>query len=236
MSTASTRSRIAFAVDFPTLAEAEGTVRAIASHVGVLKIGLELYLHEGSRAVSWAQGLGFNVFLDLKLHDIPKTVERAVENLLELRPRYLTVHASGGSSMLKAAAHAAAGAKGPLTLLAVTVLTSLDDRDLQTLGLANVDVQTLRLATLAKDAGIGGVVCSPLEISRIRSELGPELVLATPGVRLAASDDDQKRVASPEDAIRAGATLLVVGRPIRDAVDPAKAAADILASAAKGLT
>lgn len=229
----SARERLVFALDYPTLEEARGAASLVAPAVGVLKVGLELFTREGPRAVGLGEELGLDVFLDLKLHDIPQTVEGAVASAAALGARYLTVHASGGAAMLeraaKAAARVAAPKKKPLTVLAVTVLTSLDAGDLQAMGIQEEPGEhVLRLARIAWGAGIRGFVTSPAEVSAVRRELGPEALLVTPGVRPAGSDvKDQKRVATPARAIAEGADLLVVGRPIRDAIDPLEAARSI---------
>jgi len=199
---------------------------------GVLKVGLELFVREGPRAVGLGQDLGSDIFLDLKLHDIPETVRRAVGSAAALGVRYLTVHTGGGPRMLEAAVAAAQGSG--VTLLGVTVLTSLDARDLEAVGVAGGPAeQTVRLAKLAQSVGIPGLVCSTAEVARLRTELGPDVVLVTPGIRpRGAKADDQKRVGTPASAISAGSTLLVVGRPIRDADDPAEAARTIVAEIA----
>lgn len=225
------RLRLAFALDYPTLEAARQGAARVVESVGVLKIGLELFVQEGPSATRLGAELGCDVFLDLKLHDIPETVERAVASAAELGVRYLTVHASGGPRMLEQAALRARKENPDLIVLAVTVLTSLDETDLRATGVeATPAAQALRLARLARDAGVGGLVCSSAEVGTLRRELGPELVLVTPGIRPAGSSgaDDQKRVGTPEDAIRAGASVLVVGRPIRDAADPKAAARSIL--------
>jgi orotidine-5'-phosphate decarboxylase len=225
-----TRARLCYALDYPTLADARRGAEGVAPHVGVLKIGLELFVSEGPAAVARLGELGCELFLDLKLHDISKTVERAVGSACQLGVRYLTVHASGGPGMLEAAAERAARENTGLCLLGVTVLTSLDQTDLAAVGVAAAPAeQAERLARLARDAGLGGLVCSSAEVGRLRAAVGPEMVLVTPGIRPAgASAGDQKRVGTPADAIRQGASVLVVGRPIRDAADPAQAAASIL--------
>lgn len=224
------RRRLAFALDYPTLSEASAGAARVAPAAGVLKVGLELFVREGPRAVELGRALDREIFLDLKLCDIPETVERAVQSAAALGVRYLTLHASGGRAMLERAAAAAARAPSPLTLLAVTVLTSLDQADLAALGVAGTPREhVLRLARLAVDAGVGGLVTSAQEVGALRAALGPDVVLVTPGIRPAgASAGDQKRVATPSAALSAGASLLVVGRPIRDAADPRAAADDIL--------
>jgi orotidine-5'-phosphate decarboxylase len=224
------REAIAFALDYPTLSEATEGARCVAPAVGVLKIGLELFVREGPRAVELGHTFDRPVFLDLKLCDIPETVERAVQNAAALGVRYLTIHASGGRAMLERAAAAADRSSSPLTLLAVTVLTSLDQADLAALGVAGTPAEhALRLAQLAASAGVRGFVTSPHEVSALRQALGPDVVLVTPGIRPAgAQAGDQKRVATPRVALAAGASLLVIGRPIRDAADPRAAAEGIV--------
>jgi orotidine-5'-phosphate decarboxylase len=181
------------------------------------------------------RALGVPVFLDLKLHDIPNTVERAARNLARLGVALMTTHAGGGRAMLEAAVRGAAagtpeGASRPL-VLAVTVLTSLDDAALDELGVpGGAAARVVSWARLARAAGCDGVVCSPRETAALRGQLGPEFVLLTPGIRPAGGEvADQKRVATPRDAVAAGATYIVVGRPITAAADPAAAAESILA-------
>jgi orotidine-5'-phosphate decarboxylase len=221
------RARLAFALDYPHLEAARAGAAQVASSVGVLKVGLELFVKEGPPAVRLGAELGCDVFLDLKLHDIPETVSRAVSSAGSLGARYLTLHAAGGPRMLEAAV--AAAQPSGLTLLAVTVLTSLDASDLKATGVGDEPAeQVLRLAKLAVGVGVRGLVCSAAEVGLLRRELGPEVVLVTPGIRPAGPrDDDQKRVATPAKAVRDGASLLVVGRPIRDAETPALAAQSI---------
>jgi orotidine-5'-phosphate decarboxylase len=234
------KRRLAFALDYPDLVSARAGAERVARHVGVLKVGLELFVREGPSAVRLGSDLGCELFLDLKLHDIPETVERAVASAAELGARYLTLHAAGGPRMLERAAERAVRSNTPLTLLAVTVLTSLDESDLRAVGVADGPAeQALRLARLARDCGIGGLVCSAAEVAALRAAVGAELVLVTPGIRASAAPgqnpDDQKRTGTPAGAIRAGSSLLVVGRPIRDAADPAAAAADIVQEIAGAL-
>lgn len=228
------RSRLAFALDYPTLDEARRGAELVAPHVGVLKIGLELFVREGPEAVRSLSQLGCELFLDLKLHDISQTVENAVANVCRLGVRYLTIHCSGGPGMLRAAAERARKENTGLVLLGVTVLTSLDEGDLRAIGVgASPTEQTERLARLARDAGLGGLVCSSREVAAVRRIVGSDAVLVTPGIRPAgAAAGDQKRVGTPAEALRNGSSLLVVGRPIRDAADPARAAADLLAEIA----
>lgn len=191
-------------------------------------------MREGPEAVRSLSQLGCELFLDLKLHDISQTVENAVANVCRLGVRYLTIHCSGGPGMLRAAAERARKENTGLVLLGVTVLTSLDEGDLRAIGVgASPTEQTERLARLARDAGLGGLVCSSREVAAVRRIVGSDAVLVTPGIRPAgAAAGDQKRVGTPAEALRNGSSLLVVGRPIRDAADPARAAADLLAEIA----
>lgn len=224
------RERLIFALDFPDTAQARATAEQVADRVGVLKVGLELFVREGPPAVELGAQLGCEVFLDLKLHDIPATVGRAVRSACQLGVRYLTVHAAGGQRMIEAAAEAAVHEGTGLKLLAVTVLTSLDAQDLAAIGVAASDptAQVARLAQLAVAAGAPGLVCSSSEVASLREVLGPAPLLITPGIRMAGGAlDDQKRVGTPRSAIASGASLLVVGRPIRDADDPHAAATAI---------
>jgi orotidine-5'-phosphate decarboxylase len=172
---------------------------------------------------------GFNVFLDLKLHDIPNTVAGAVRSATHAGASLLTIHAGGGAAMMSAAAEAASAPNSP-RLLAVTVLTSMDASELAGIGItASPADQVLRLAKLAKKSGIDGMVCSPEEVAALRKETGPDTLLVVPGIRPAGSgSDDQKRIATPAQAIADGASMLVVGRPITRAADPAAAAQSIL--------
>jgi orotidine-5'-phosphate decarboxylase len=231
------RARLVYPLDYATLAEARAGAEQVREAVGVLKVGLELFVREGPAAVKLGAELGCDIFLDLKLCDIPETVERAVASAGALGVRYLTVHAFGGPEMLARAARRAESCK--ITLLAVTVLTSLDAEDLRRIGVqAPPEAETLTLARLARSSGVPGLVCSSAEVERLRSELGPNLVLVTPGIRPAGSDaGDQKRIGTPAEAIGRGADLLVVGRPIRDAADPLAAARAIVdeIAAASGL-
>ncbi len=225
------RDRICAALDFPSWRDAEGFARAVAPAVGMLKVGLELFAAEGPVAVRCAAALGRPVFLDLKLHDIPNTVEGAARSAAASGAALLTVHAAGGTEMIRAAVR---GAGGKLRVLAVTVLTSLDAAALGEIGIEGpADRAVLRLARLALAAGAGGIVCSPQEVAQVRAAVGPASLLVVPGVRPAGSaPGDQARVATPAEAVRAGADVLVVGRPLRDAPDPAEAARRIAASIA----
>ena len=220
---------IAVALDAPNLNTAASWASLVTPHVSTVKIGLELYLRYGPEAVASIRGASaVDVFLDLKLHDIPATVAGAVSAVARLRPALLTVHAAAGPAAIKAAVQAAPGTK----IVAVTVLTSLSDADLDRIGMAGPASDAVRrLAALSVEAGAQGVVCSPQEVAAVRSEVGSGITLITPGVRLAGADaHDQARVATPEQALRAGADLLVIGRPITGAADPGAAAAAIAAT------
>lgn len=222
------KDRLCCALDFPSWAAAEPFARAIAPHVGMLKVGLELYLADGAQAVQAAAALGLPVFLDLKLHDIPATVEGAARSAAASGASLLTVHAAGGPEMVRAAVR---GAGPKVRILAVTVLTSLDAATLDHVGLAGPpEAAVVRLARLAVAAGAGGLVCSPQEVAAVRAAVGPGPLLVVPGIRPAgAALGDQARVATPAQAVAAGADVLVVGRPLRDAPDPVAAARAIAA-------
>jgi orotidine-5'-phosphate decarboxylase len=223
------RAPIAVALDTADLATATRWTTAVAPHVTTVKVGLELFSHEGPAAVEKVRAAGdVDLFLDLKLHDIPNTVAGAARALAHLAPRYLTVHASGGPAMIAAAAHAL-----PDTLVAgVTVLTSLSAEELALLGIDGSPQDVVRRwARVAVDAGARALVCSPQEVALVRDAVGPDIVLITPGVRPSGTDvNDQARVATPEQALADGADLLVVGRPITGADDPAAAAAALRAA------
>jgi orotidine-5'-phosphate decarboxylase len=221
--------RICAALDFPAWQRAEPFARAIAPAVGMLKVGLELFTAEGPAAVRAAAALGRPVFLDLKLHDIPATVEGAARSAAATGAALLTVHAAGGAEMVRAAVR---GAGPGVRVLAVTVLTSLDAAALEAIGLEGPpEAAVVRLARLAVGAGAGGIVCSPHEVAQVRAAVGAGPLLVVPGVRPAgAAKGDQARVATPHEAVRAGADVIVVGRPLRDAPDPVGAARAIAAS------
>lgn len=208
----------------------------LADKVGGLKLGLEFFGAEGPAGVRAVAALGLPVFLDLKLHDIPNTVAKAVTALVPLRPFMMTIHTAGGLHMMTAAAEAAKdaaakhGVPAPI-LVGVTVLTSLNGDDLAAVGVSTTpEAQVLRLATLARQAGLDGVVCSAAEIAPLRRALGSDFTLVVPGIRPKGADvGDQKRVMTPREAMAAGASFLVVGRPITGAPDPAAAADAIVA-------
>jgi orotidine-5'-phosphate decarboxylase len=221
---------LAFALDVADLEAARAAVSKVGDAVDMLKVGLELFVEAGPAAVRLGDSVRKPVFLDLKLHDFPETVERAVARACALGAKVLTVHASGGVAMLERAVARADKESSGLAIAAVTVLTSLDDADLQRAGVSEgVEAQVLRLARAAWSVGVRAFVCSPREVGRMRRELGPDAVLITPGIRPSTTGgspgrDDQKRVATAAQAIQDGATWLVVGRPIRDANDPRRAA------------
>jgi orotidine-5'-phosphate decarboxylase len=220
---------VAVALDAPDLETAARWASLVTPHVSTVKIGLELYLRYGPNVVASIKGAsGVRVFLDLKLYDIPATVAAAARTVARLHPDLLTVHASGGADVIRAAAENAPGTK----IAAVTVLTSLsEDQLVQTGVTSSVHDAVLRLSALAVDAGARAIVCSPREVSAVRAEVGPGIMLITPGVRPAGSAaHDQARVATPEEAVKAGSDLLVIGRPITGAPDPGAAAAAVAAS------
>lgn len=222
------------ALDVPSAVEAAAVVRRIGDAVSFYKVGLELFIADGPDTLAMLADRGKRVFLDLKLHDIPRTVARAVGSASRFGAELLTLHAGGGRAMLQAAAQAAAESGGTTKLLAVTVLTSLDDADLAELGVGRAaGEQVDALGRLAIEAGAQGLVCSPREVGRLRTALGAGPYLVTPGVRPAGGDPgDQKRVATPAQAARDGASALVVGRPVLEAADPRAAARAIAAELA----
>lgn len=224
------RERLIVALDVASAAEAQRIVQAVGEAASTYKVGKQLFTAEGPQVVRDLVAAGRKVFLDLKFHDIPNTVAAAVQSAAALGVSMLTVHASGGSKMLRAAAEAARAAKDPPLVLAVTVLTSLSDGDMQEIGVSGRAVdQVLRLAALAQTAGCGGVVASPHEVKALRQALGTGFAIVTPGVRPAGTQaGDQVRVATPAEAIRAGASHIVVGRPITAAPDPAAVARAIV--------
>lgn len=223
------------ALDVSSTAEVEQTVDRLGAAVSFYKIGLELFSAEGPDVVRAVKSRGKKVFLDLKLHDIPRTVERAVKAGAALGVDLMTIHASGCKTMIRAAKDAAlsCGPNAP-RILAVTVLTSLDQSDLGDLGVSReMKAQVEALGLLACGNGADGIVCSPKEVANMRAVLGPRALLVTPGVRPSgAAVGDQKRVATPGQAVADGSTHLVVGRPILEAVDPAAAARAIIAEMA----
>jgi orotidine-5'-phosphate decarboxylase len=227
------KNPICVALDTPDLARAFELAKLLHGHVGMLKIGMEFFYAHGAKGYEALSAAGIPIFLDMKLHDIPNTVAQGLRSLLKLAPApaITNVHATGGLDMMKAARDAV----GPETkLIAVTILTSLSNEDLWAAGFARdqkTDDQALRLAELAHLAGLDGVVCSPLDLQNIRTKLPRKFLTVVPGIRLAdTSADDQKRVAAPKSAIDSGADVLVIGRAITGAADPAFAAQAILES------
>jgi len=216
------------ALDTSDLATAEALARVVAPHVGGLKLGLQFFMANGPDGVRRMAGLGLPVFLDVKLHDIPNTVAGALKSLSGLDLAVVNVHAGGGADMLRAARDACA----PTTkLIAVTVLTSLDDADLGAMGVDDgAATQVARLADLSRSAGLDGVVCSPHEVAALKTAW-PSGYFVVPGIRPGGGvADDQKRTLTPREALAAGASMLVIGRPITGAPDPAAAARAIAAS------
>jgi len=216
------------ALDVPSAIHIPDVVRKLPANVSFYKVGLELYTAAGPAALTYLKDAGKKVFLDLKLHDIPRTVARSVESATTLGVDLLTVHACGGRAMLEAAA---AAARDRLHIVAVTVLTSLDQSDLDSIGVQReLHNHILALGKLAIDSGVPGLVCSPLETRSVRDALGKDPILVTPGIRPAGSEaGDQKRIATPAMAAADGSTYIVVGRPILEAPNPGLAAEQILA-------
>ena len=220
------KAPIAVALDAPDLDTAQKWAREVSLYVSVLKIGLETYLRDGRFGVEQIKNESdCEIFLDLKLHDIPATVSGACRSVKKLQPKYLTVHASGGSEMIKAAADTL-----PETLIvAVTILTSLDAVSLAKIGYKSSPSQSsLDLALLAIEAGARAIVCSPQEVAIIRKNVADDVVLITPGIRSKGEEaNDQQSIATPEQALKNGANLLVIGRPITSAPDVGQAAKKI---------
>jgi len=236
------RSRLIFALDVASVREALDLVRRLKAEVGMFKIGKQLFLHAGPQIVRRIRDLGGEVFLDLKFHDIPRTVGKAAAEATRLGVRMFDVHASGSTEMMQRAIHEVNKVCRTEELLrpkilAVTVLTSLNQDDLKLVDVrSGVRHQVVRLARLAVDAGMDGVVASPHEIVPIRSECRRDFLIVTPGVRPGEGGwEDQKRVMTPEAAIAIGADYLVVGSPIRNARDPVVAAREIVAAMEQGL-
>ena len=216
--------------------DAASLARRLRGHVAGVKLGLEFFVANGPGGVRAVADAGMPVFLDLKLHDIPNTVAGAMASAVALAPAIVTIHAGGGGAMMRAAAEAARKAKSPPLVVAVTVLTSLDDGDLDSVGQRPPTLeQAVRLALLAKESGLGGVVCSPHEVAAVRKSCGVGFKLVVPGIRPAsAALGDQKRVMTPAEAVAAGADHLVIGRPITQARDPVAAARAIVAELGTG--
>jgi orotidine-5'-phosphate decarboxylase len=230
MSGSPASGRVCIALDFPTRAEVLAAARRFAPRVGWLKIGLEAFVAEGPALVREIADLGPRVFLDLKFHDIPNTVGRAVAAAGRSGADLVNVHAAGGRAMLAAARDAAASVERRPRVIAVTLLTSIDARALADLPMAgHPEGIARRLALLAKECGLDGVVCSPDDLAGIREACGADFLTVVPGIRPSGSAaGDQKRTASPGEAIRRGAGLLVIGRPVTAAPDPEAALEDIL--------
>ena len=231
---ADSRERLIVALDVPTAAAAHKIVAAVGDSARIYKVGMQLYTAEGPQIVRDLLASGRQVFLDLKYHDIPNSVAAAVKEAAKLGVRMLSVHASGGGKMLRAAVDAARNTSPSTLVLGVTVLTSLDNRDLEHAGVrGNVGDQVSRLAALAISNRCAGVIASAKEAAALRAELGDDFLIVTPGVRPAgAVQDDQARIVTPSEAIAAGASYIVVGRPITEAADPATEAREILAQLA----
>jgi orotidine-5'-phosphate decarboxylase len=229
------QDRLIVALDVSSATQARQIVQSIGEAANTYKVGKQLFTAEGPQIVRDLVASGRKVFLDLKFHDIPNTVSGAVAEAAKLGVSMMTVHASGGSKMLKAASDAAAQSATKPMILAVTVLTSLSEADLAELGISgHVQTQVLRLGSLARAVGCGGLVASAHEARELRRQLGQDFAIVTPGVRPAGTAaDDQARILTPKEAIAAGATYLVVGRPILEAANPAQAAAAIVGEIAE---
>jgi orotidine-5'-phosphate decarboxylase len=231
------RKRLIVALDVPNAAVASDLVNRLEGTCEWFKVGLELFTSAGPPVVERLVARGCSVFLDLKLHDIPNTVAGAVRSAAALGVRMLTVHAAGGPAMLAAARSALEGLSEPPQLLAVTVLTSMDEAQLRAAGVERAPAEQVGLlAKMGLEAGIRGFVCSPQEVAALRALTSPEGVLVVPGIRPAGAESgDQRRIATPAEALRAGASYLVVGRPITQAPNPAEAAAAILKEMAEAV-
>jgi orotidine-5'-phosphate decarboxylase len=232
------KEHLIVALDVPSEDAALALADRLAEQCQWFKVGLELYIAAGPTIVEKLASRGHSIFLDLKLHDIPNTVASAVRATASLGAKMLTIHAAGGPAMLSAAREAAETIASPPQLLAVTVLTSMDQSQLSAIGVDRTPQQQVALlATLGMEAGICGFVCSPQEVAAVRAMTGPEGVLVTPGIRPAGGDKgDQQRIATPTYALDRGASYLVVGRPITQAADPASATEAILLEIAETLS
>lgn len=223
-------SQVILALDFSDMASTVEMINLTKEHIGIYKLGLEFYLSHGKSGVKEIQSRfsGIEIFLDLKLHDIPNTVAGACRSVADLNPKFLTVHASGGSRMISAASSTLPNVE----ITAVTILTSLDQEQMIAMGLnENIETLTLSLAKNAVNSGARAIVSSPQEVSLLRKHLGEKVTLITPGVRPSGAErDDQERVMTPREAIDAGADFVVIGRPITKASDPKQAAEAITAS------
>jgi orotidine-5'-phosphate decarboxylase len=231
MSNLKPSERILCALDTTNVEEAAILAGELSPHVGGIKLGLEFFGANGPQGFLEVAKANRNIFLDLKLHDIPNTVAKSIHALMPLRPKIMTIHTAGGSAMMKAASEAATlaakneGCERPI-IIGVTILTSLDNEDIEAIGFQNkVSMQVVKLARLAKESGLDGVVCSPHEIKLIKESCGADFKLVVPGIRPAGSDTgDQKRVMTPEEAVSLGADYLVIGRPITKSDNPAQSA------------
>ena len=223
-------SQVILALDFSDMASTVEMINLTKEHIGIYKLGLEFYLSHGKSGLKEIQSRfsGIEIFLDLKLHDIPNTVAGACRSVADIDPKFLTVHASGGSKMISAASSTLPNVE----ITAVTILTSLDQEQMITMGLnENIETLTLSLAKNAVNSGARAIVSSPQEVSLLRKHLGEKVTLITPGVRPSGAErDDQERVMTPREAIDAGADFVVIGRPITKASDPKQAAEAITAS------
>jgi len=222
---------IILAVDSSSISEAETLASNLKDYIGGIKLGMEFFNSFGPEGVKTIKKLNIPIFLDLKLHDIPITVYKTVKSLLDLEPAIINVHASGGKEMMMAASRALKESNNVKTkIIAVTVLTSLDNNDLKEIGFdEKSDTLVVKLANLVKDSGLDGIVCSAKEISLVRKSIGDDFILVVPGIRLHKDKlNDQKRVMSPKEAISMGADLLVIGRPITNAENQIKATKEIL--------
>jgi orotidine-5'-phosphate decarboxylase len=229
------RERLILALDVEHFGEAQRLVGLLRGHVGLFKVGKQLFTHAGPKVINMIRHKGDRAFLDLKFHDIPNTVAKAAEEAAKLGVTMFTIHSMGGFEMMKGAVESSSLTAKQLNMskpliLAVTILTSMDEDILKEVGIeTSLEEQVVRLATLAQRAGVSGVVASPREIKPIRDHCGPDFFIVTPGVRpSSAAADDQRRTLTPGEAIRAGADYIVVGRPIREAKDPVKAAKEIV--------
>ena len=221
---------ICVALDTPELERAVALAKTLVSHVGMMKIGMEFFYAHGSRGYEAVAATGIPIFLDMKLHDIPNTVAQGLKSLMALKPAITNIHATGGLDMMKAARDSV---RGDTKLIAVTILTSLSNENIWAAGFDSrqTDGHALNLAKLTHEAGLDGVVCSPLDLTQIRHALPRSFLTVVPGIRPAdAATHDQKRIATPKLAVDSGADILVIGRAITGAADPAQAAYDILQS------
>ncbi len=223
------KTEVILALDVENRAEADAILDQVGSQLRWVKIGLQSYLRDGPGIIDRCVQKEINVFLDLKLHDIPNTMSKAIESLSVLPIKMLTLHTCAGPEALTLCAETAKNRMPETTLLGVTVLTSMNQENLHSVGVSSmVEEQVNRLACLAESSGIGGIVCSPLELPMLRDSLGPDIQLVTPGIRPTGSaKGDQKRIMTPKNASNAGANYLVIGRPILSASDPAEALAAI---------